>query len=132
MKRLLYPLLILSLFSCGQNTDKSKAQKSDTLKSDTLKSKAQYLQDALKTDEYKNAYMNIQRVKAILDSVKKGSMDSVAAIFVYNNSIASPAAQVKTVAQVKEGMRKDTVFLKAVQLKAANKLESADSAKMKH
>jgi hypothetical protein len=126
MKRLLYSLLILSLFSCGQNGDKSKGQKSDT-----LKSKAQYLQDALKTDEYKNAYMNIQRVKDMMDSVKKGSMDSTAVIFVYNNSIATPTTQVKTVAQVKEGMKKDTAFLKAVQLKAANELTSADSAKIK-
>ena len=127
MKRLFYPLLALSLFSCGQNTEKSKAQKADT-----LKSKAQYLQDALKTDEYKNAYNNVQRVKAFLDSVKKGSMDSTAAIFVYNNSIAAPTAQVKTVAQVKEGMKNDTGFLKATQLKAAAELASADSAKMKH
>lgn len=126
MKRLFYSLLILLLFSCGQNANKSKVQKPDT-----LKSKAQYLQDALKTDEYKNAYMNIQRIKDILDSVKKGSMDSNAVIFVYNNSIAPPTAQVKTVAQVKEGMKKDTSFLKVAQLKAANHLASADSAKMK-
>ena len=126
MKRLFYSLLILLLFSCGQNANKSKGQKPDT-----LKSKAQYLQDALKTDEYKSAYMNIQRVKDILDSVKKRSMDSNAVIFVYNNSIAAPTAQVKTVAQVKEGMKKETSFLKAAQLKAANHLASADSAKMK-
>jgi len=126
MKRLFYPLLTLTLFSCAQNADKSKAQNADT-----LKSKAQYLQDALKTDEYKNEYMNIQRVKDMLDSVKKGSMDSVAVIFVYNNSIATPTTQVKTVAQVKEGVKNYTALLKAAQLKAANKLASADSAKMK-
>ena len=127
MKRLLYPLLIVSLLSCGRNADKSKAKNPDT-----LKSQAQYLQDALKTDEYKNAYMNIQRVKDMMDSVKKGSIDSTAVIFVYNNSIATPTSQVKTVAQVKEGMKNDTAFLKAAQLKAANKLASADSAKIKH
>jgi hypothetical protein len=127
MKRLFYPLLALSLFSCGQNADKSKA-----VKADTLKSKAQYLHDALKTDEYKNASANIQRVKDIMDSVKKGSMDSTALIFVYNNSIATPTTQVKTVAQVKEGMRNDTDFLKAAQLKAADALASTDSAKLKH
>ena len=126
MKRLFYSLLILLLFSCGQNANKSKGQKPDT-----LKSKAQYLQDALKTDEYKNAYMNIQRVNDFLDSLKKGSTDSGAVIFIYNNSIATPTTQVKTVAQVKEGMKKDTSFLKAAQLKAANHLASADSAKMK-
>ena len=59
-------------------------------------------------------------------------MDSTAVIFVYNNSIATPTAQVKTVAQVKEGMKNDTAFLKAAQLKAARDLASADSAKMKH
>jgi hypothetical protein len=90
------------------------------------------LQDALKTDEYKNAYMNIQRVNDFLDSLKKGSTDSGAVIFIYNNSIATPTTQVKTVAQVKEGMKKDTSFLKAAQLKAANHLASADSAKRKH
>ena len=127
MKRLLYPLLIVSLLSCGRNADKSKAKNPDT-----LKSQAQYLQDALKTDEYKNAHMNIQRIKDMMDSVKKGSMDSTAVIFVYNNSIATPTSQVKTVAQVKEGMKNDTAFLKAAQLKAARDLASADSAKMKH
>jgi len=87
------------------------------------------MQAALKSDEYKNASMNIQRVKNILDSVKKGKLDTIAAIFVYNNSIATPATQVKTVAQVEEGMKNDTVFLKAAQLKAAAELASADSLK---
>jgi len=93
------------------------------------KTKAEYMQAALKSDEYKNASMNIQRVKNILDSVKKGKLDTIAAIFVYNNSIATPATQVKTVAQVEEGMKNDTVFLKAAQLKAAAELASADSLK---
>ena len=122
MRKLLYLLLIPLLFSCNQNAEKSKAPKS----------RANYLHDALQSDAYKNAYKNIQRVKDILDSVDKGTMDTVAAIFVYNNSIATPATQVKTVAEVKEGMKKDTTFLKAAQLKAANELASADSAKMKH
>ncbi|MBS1522386.1 MAG: hypothetical protein JST50_15405 [Bacteroidetes bacterium] len=121
MKRSLYLLLIPLLFSCNQNAEKSKAPKS----------RADYLRNALQSDEYKNASKNVQRVKDILDSVKKGTMDTMAAIFVYNNSIATPTTQVKTVAEVKEGMKKDTAFLKSVQLKAANELASADSAKIK-
>jgi hypothetical protein len=119
MRRSLYLLLIPLLFSCNQNAEKSKAPKS----------RADYLRDALKSDGYKNASMNIQRVKDILDSVKKGKLDTVAAIFVYNNSIATPATQVKTVAQVEEGMKNDSAFLKAAQIKAAAELASADSLK---
>ena len=112
MRRPLYLLLVLSLLSCQKQ-----------------KSKAEYMQDALKSDRYKNASMNIRRVKDILDSVKKGKLDTTAAIFVYNNSIATPSTQVKTVAQVEEGMKNDTALLKAAQLKAAAELASADSLK---
>jgi len=87
------------------------------------------MQDALNSDRYKNASMNIQRVKDMLDSVKKGKLDTTAAIFVYNNSIATPATQVKTLAQVELGMKNDTALLKAAQLKAAAELASADSVK---
>ena len=121
MKKLLYPLLILSLLSCNQH---SKEDKQPT-------TKAEYLQAALKSDGYKNASGSIERVKAMLDSVKKGSLDSNAAIFVYNNSIATQTAQAKTVAQVEEGMKKDTAYLKAAQLKAAADMEKADSVKNK-
>ena len=122
MKKLLYPLLILSFLSCNQHSKEDKQPKT----------KAEYLQAALKSDEYKNASHNIQRVKDLLDSVKKGSMDSIAPIFVYNNSIAAQTAQVKTIAQVEEGMKNDTAFLKAAQLKAAADMEAADSVKNKH
>jgi hypothetical protein len=123
MKKLLCPLLILSLLSCNQHTMEEDKQP---------KTKAEYLQAALKSDAYKNASGNIQRVKAMLDSVKKGSLDSSAAIFVYNNSIATATQQAKTVAQVEEGMKKDTAYLKAAQLKAAADITRADSVKNKH
>jgi hypothetical protein len=113
MKNLLYPLLILTLLSCGP---KQKPMSAAELK-------AEYLKRALKSDEYKNAFMNVKRVNDALDSVKKGKLDTVVPIFEYNNSIATATAQVKTVAQVAEAMKKDTAYLKAVQLKAA-----ADSA----
>jgi hypothetical protein len=98
MKKLLYPLLALALLSCKQKNHgpvktKSKAEV-----------RAEYLQKALESDTYKNAYQNVKRVNSILDSVNKGSMDSTAAIFVYNNSIATAAGEVHSVAQVKEGM----------------------------
>ena len=121
MRRLLYPLLVLLLFSCNQNSKEPKQPKT----------KAEYLQAALKSDGYKNASGSIQRVKDVLDSVKKGSMDSIAVIFVYNNSIAPQTAQAKTVADVEEGMKNDTAFLKAAQLKAAADMEAADSVKNK-
>lgn len=121
MKRSLYPLLLLALFSCSQNAEKSQA----------TNTKPDYQQKALKSDEYKNASQNFQRVRDILDSVKKGSLDTTAAIFVYNNSIATPSTQVKTIAQVEEGMKKDTAYLKAVQAKVATDMAKADSAKNK-
>ena len=103
MKKLLYPTLILALFAC-------KPKPSTPVKS-AAELRAEYLQKALASDEYKNAYMNLNRVKSYLDSAKKNPKDSVAAIFVYNNSIATAANQVHTVAQVKEGMKMDTAYL---------------------
>ncbi|WP_426671362.1 hypothetical protein ACPPVU_09005 [Mucilaginibacter sp. McL0603] len=124
MKKLLYPLLLaLALLACKQKPHEPVKTKAEL--------RAEYLKKALESDDYKNAYQNVKRVHSMLDSVKKGSMDSVAAIFVYNNSIATPAGEVHTVAQVKEGMKKDTAYLKAVQLKVADDLALADSAKMK-
>ena len=122
MKKLLYPLLILSLLSCNQHSKEDKQPKT----------KAEYLQKALKSDGYKNASGSIETVKAMLDSFKKGSLDSNAAIFVYNNSIATATEQAKTVAQVEEGMKNDTAYLKAAQLKAAADLAREDSVKNKH
>jgi hypothetical protein len=113
MKKLLYPLLVLTLLSCG-STQKPKSE---------AELKSIYLQNALKSNAYKNAFMNVKRVNDALDSVKNGKMDTNIVIFEYNNSIATAMAQVKTVAQVREGMKKDTAYLKSVQLKAA-----ADSA----
>jgi hypothetical protein len=97
MKNLLYLLLALTLLACNSKSNKPVKPKSEA------EIKAEYLQKALKSDTYKNAYMNVRRVKDMLDSVKKGSMDSLAAIFVYNNSIATATQQVHTVSQVQQG-----------------------------
>ena len=113
MKKLLYPLLVLTLLSCGP---KQKPMTEAELK-------AEYLKRALNSDAYKNAFQNVKRVNSFLDSVKKGKMDTNIVIYIYDNSIATAMAQAKTVAQVREAMKKDTAYLKSVQLKAA-----ADSA----
>ncbi len=123
MKKLLYLLPAIALMACHPKSNEPVKKKS------AAEVKTEYLQKALKSDSYKNASQNFQRVRDIMDSVKKGNLDSNAIIFVYNNSIATPATQVKTVAQVKEGMKKDTAYLKEVQLKAAAELASADSIK---
>ena len=113
MKKLLYPLLMLALLACGP---KQKPMTEAELK-------AEYLKRALNSNAYKNAFQNVKRVNNALDSVQKGKLDTVVPIFEYNNSIATAMAQAKTVAQVREAMKKDTAYLKSVQLKAA-----ADSA----
>lgn len=123
MKKLLYLLPAIALFACHPKSNEPVKKES------AAEVKTEYLQKALKSDSYKNASQNFQRVRDIMDSVKKGKLDSNAIIFVYNNSIATPATQVKTVAQVKEGMKKDTAYLKEIQLKAAAELASADSIK---
>ena len=125
MKKLLYPLLILAVFACKPKTSAPVKVKS------AAELKAEYLQKALASDEYKNAYMNLNRVKSFLDSAKIKPEDTIAAIFVYNNSIATANKQTHTVAQVKEGLKSDTAYLKAVQLKVAADLATADSVKMK-
>ena len=125
MKKLLYPMIILAIFAC-----KPKASAPVKVKS-AAELKADYLQKALASDEYKNAYMNINTVKSFLDSAKEKPEDTIAAIFVYNNSIATANKQTHTVAQVKQGLKNDSAYLKAVQLKVAADLATADSAKMK-
>ena len=123
MKKLLYLLPAIALMSCHPKSREPVKEKTPE------EVKADYMQKALQSDDYKNATQNFQRVRSILDSVKKGTMDSAAAIFVYNNSIATPTTQVKTIAQVKEGLKKDTIYLKTTQLKAAADLARADSVK---
>jgi hypothetical protein len=125
MKKLLYPMLILALFACKPKTSAPVKVKTPA------ELHAEYLKKALASDEYKNAYMNLNRVKMLLDSAKKEPRDSIAAIFVYNNSIATAAQQAHTVAQVNEAMKNDTAYLKAVQVRVADNLAAADSAKMK-
>jgi hypothetical protein len=127
MKKLPHYLLVLALLSCHPKSNQPAKKMS------AAELKSEYLKKALQSDSYKNASGNIQRVKDVLDSVKKGSLDSNAAIFVFNNSIATPATQVKTIAQVKEGIKNDSAYLKAAQLKAAADLAHEDSlSKIKH
>jgi len=122
MKKFLYLLLPLALLACRQKSEKSPAELHK-----------EYLQKAVKSDSYKNASRTFELVRGILDSVKKGSMDSNVAIFVYNNSIADSKTQVKTIAEVKQGLKQDTAYLKAVQLKVAADLASEDSiSKIEH
>lgn len=127
MKKFLYLLLPLAFLACRQKNKEPVKEKSPA------QLQAEYQQKALKSDSYKNTSRTFQLVRDILDSVKKGSMDSNAAIFVYNNSIADPKAPVKTIAEVKKGLKNDTAYLKAVQFKAAAELASEDSlSKIKH
>ncbi|HTD42194.1 MAG TPA: hypothetical protein VK671_16305 [Mucilaginibacter sp.] len=127
MKKILYLLLPLALLACKQKSNEPVKEKSPA------ELRTEHLQKAIKSDSYKNASKTFQLVRAILDSVKKGSMDSNAAIFVYNNSIAGPKDQVKTIAEVEKGLKQDTAYLKAVQLKVAADLAAEDSlSKIKH
>lgn len=125
MKKLLYPMLVLALFAC-----KPKPSAPVKVKS-AAELRAEYLKKALASDEYKNATMNVNRVKGFIDSAKKRPKDSMIAIFIYNNSIATAANQVHTMARVKEAMKNDTTYLKTVQLRVADMLAVADSEKMK-
>jgi hypothetical protein len=110
MKKLLYLLVVITLLSCN-----SKPTRID------------YLKKALESDTYKNAFENVKRVNAGLDSVKKGKLDPRIVIFIYNNSIATQAEQAIKISQVEEGMKKkDTAYLKTVQLKVADDLALAD------
>ena len=121
MKKLLYPLLLLpmaigTLISCGP---KQKPMTEAGLKT-------KYLKRALNSYAYINAFKNVKRVNDGLDSIKKGKMDTNIVIYEYNTTIATATAQVKTVAQVADGMKNDTAYLKAVQLQAAADSASAD------
>lgn len=127
MKNFLYLLLPLALLACKQKTNESVKEKAPA------ELQVEYKRKAIKSDRYKNESRNFQLVRALLDSAKKGSMDTTAAIFVYNNSIAGPKEQVKTVAQVKQRLDQDTAYLKAVQFKIAADLAEEDSlSKIKH
>ena len=121
MKKLLYIAIAIGLLSCHPKNNEPVKKKSEA------ELRSEYLQKALKNDSYKNASRTFQLVRALLDSFKKGRMDSTAVIFVYNNSIATPATQIKTVADVEKGLKKDTAYLKSVQLKVATDMASEDS-----
>jgi hypothetical protein len=84
--------------------------------------KTDYLQRALKSDTYKIVLANVKRVKDSLDSVKKRPVDTNAVIYEYNATVATSTGQVKTMSQVEEKMKKDTDFLKSVQMKIAAEL----------
>jgi hypothetical protein len=120
MKKLLYLLLMLSLLSCNFKT------KSET------ELRSEYLKKALESDTYKNAFMNVKRVKDGLDSVKQGVLKPNVVIFEYNNSIGTSTGQVDNIAQVEKAMKKDTDYLKSVQLKVAADLALADKKDIKH
>jgi hypothetical protein len=109
MKKLLYLLVVVTLLSCNSKPTRTE-----------------YLKKALESDTYKNAFENVKRVNAGLDSVKKGVLDPRVVIFIYNNSIATATEQAVKISQVEEGMKKDTAYLKAVQLKVADDLALAD------
>ena len=117
MKKLLYPLLAVALLSCHSKSKEPVKQKSEA------ELRSEYLQKALKSDTYKDAYMNVQRVRDSLALLKKGPIDTNAVIYEYNTMVATPATQVKYLSQVIKEMKKDTAYLKSVQLKVA-----ADSA----
>jgi hypothetical protein len=113
MKHLLYSLILLSLFSCKQSETERRAD---------------YKKKALESDSYKDAVMNLKRVKDVLDSVKERKWDSKIAVFVYNNSIADQQHQVQTIEEVEKGMKNDTAYLKATLLRITNQMAAADSA----
>lgn len=121
MNKLLYFLPALILLSCHPKSNKSVKKKTPA------ELHTEYLQKALKSDNYKNEAATFQMVRSLLDSFKKGKRDSNQAIFVYNNSIATPATQIKTIAQLERELKKDTTYLKTIQLKSANEMASSDS-----
>jgi len=126
MKKLLYVLPAIGLFSCHPKNNEPVKEKS------AAELHTEYLQKALKSDDYKNATKTLQMVRALLDSFKKGKVDSSYAMFVYNNSIATPSTQLKTVPQLEAALKKDTAYLKETQLKAAAELASQDSIRNSH
>jgi len=102
MRHLFHLLLLLALFSCKEKTP----------------SDSDYLDRALKSDTYKIVLGNVKMVKDSLDSAKKRPVDTNAVIYLYN-TIGFSINQVKTISEVEKAMKKDTVFLKSVQMKIA-------------
>ncbi|HEY4326805.1 MAG TPA: hypothetical protein VGN20_22655 [Mucilaginibacter sp.] len=104
MKHLFYLSLLIGLFSCKQK----EASKSD------------YMQRALKSDAYKIKLADYNRV---LDSLKNGSKDTNAVIFIYNTIFDLSKVQAKNMLDVKNGIKRDSGYLKSEQMKIAAQLE---------
>ena len=110
MKKLLYLSPLLLLFSC--------VQKEPT--------QADFMNRALKSDDYKVVSTNFQRVKDSL--AKKKVTDTAAVIYEYNTIAGNSLPQSKTMAQVVTqvgAMTKDSTFLKSVQTGLAARLAKA-------
>lgn len=106
MKKIFCIIISLALFSCKEKPP----------------STSDYLQRALKSDLYKIALTNVKRVKDSLDVLKKRPVDTNAVIYEYNTIIPNPPTQVKTMSQVENGMKKDSEFLKSIQVSIADQM----------
>jgi hypothetical protein len=105
MKKLFYLLLLPVLFSCKQKNP----------------SQSDYMHRALLSDHYKIILVYLQRVKDSLDLMKKHPIDTTVVIYEFN-LIGGKSTQVNTMSQVEIAMKKDTEFLKSVQMNIATQM----------
>jgi hypothetical protein len=112
MKKIILLLLLFAAFSCKQKEP----------------TQADYIQRAIKGDDYKIVLSNFRTVQDSLDKMKQRPIDTSAVIFEYNNIIVNKTVQAKTMAKVVYEMNKmikDSSFLKNVQVHLADTLKKA-------
>ena len=112
MKNFISPLLLFAMLSCKQKEP----------------SKSDFMQRALKSDDYKLVSTDLKMVNDSLELFKKKPIDTSAVIYIYNMIAGGRVTQAKNMNEVKREMdqlNKDSSFLKNVQRHLADTLEKS-------
>lgn len=119
-------IAIISVFlSCNSKSQTTIKESKDT---SAAAIQADYLQRAKESQEFKNAWIELQKVKINVGLAENKSVDTDRVVDEFNNSIGAVMGRVDNIAEVKEKLKKDTAYLKIIQLKIAANIALSDAA----
>jgi len=126
MKKPILFIAIISVFlSCNSKSQTTIKESKDT---SAAAIQADYLQRAKESQEFKNAWIELQKVKINVGLAENKSVDTDRVVDEFNNSIGAVMGRVDNIAEVKEKLKKDTAYLKIIQLKIAANIALSDAA----
>jgi hypothetical protein len=124
-KPILFIAIISVLLSCNSKSQTAIKESKDT---SAAAIQADYLQRAKESQEFKNAWIELQKVKINVGLAENKSVDTDRVVDEFNNSIGAVMGRVDNIAEVKEKLKKDTAYLKIIQLKIAANIALSDAA----